>query len=174
MHSKVEKAQSLSYIEARVSYYFSLQGVTMRIVAKVTTYLTLLSLSHSLLSAPTYGLTSFRNRPVGLNKVIQEVGTVHYNNFYDMPDCLSGFFQVTGAYQRSFNSDEVGKYLFFNGTNTMTISSVASITPGVSSTAASNVDIYSENFYLNNNITAGGINAFLALSKPSRLFKMYL
>jgi len=98
----------------------------------------------------TFGKTTFLNRSVGSNKILQEVNTVHFWSPCDT-DCLNGYVSILGSYDKSFDRDEIGKYLFFNGTNTMRVSTANYITVGSQTSALPGVDIFSENLFLNNN-----------------------
>ncbi len=145
----------------------------MRNIAKLFIGLLLLHSASSLLARATFGKTTFRNRSTGLNKIIQEAGTLHFLNPYDI-DCLNGFFGVTAGYESSFDRDEIGKYLFFNGTNSMTIGTVGSSDFATTAIALPGVDIYAENLFLNNNLATGGLLGFnssiIALPQVQNVF----
>ena len=98
----------------------------------------------------TFGKTTFINRSEGSNKILQEVNTVHFWSPCDT-DCLNGYVSALVSYDKSFDADEIGKYLFFNGTNVMRVSTANYLTLGTQTAALPGVDIFSENLFLNNN-----------------------
>ena len=107
----------------------------------------------SLFGTSTVGKTTFRNRSAGSNKILQEVNTIHFMNPCDT-DCLNGYVSALVGYDQSFDRDEIGKYLFYSGTNTMLFGSVAydpSIAAATSTIPATGVDFFVENIFLNNN-----------------------
>lgn len=91
----------------------------------------------------TIGRSFFNPRSQGSNTVRDSVGIPRVF-IQDNPCCLNGIFVVTPGYAASFDRSSIGKYLFFNGSDVM-----------VTGTAAGpNIDIFSENFLLNDNFAS--------------------
>ena len=88
----------------------------------------------------TFGKTFFHPRSQGSNTAIQSSNLPRY--LIQDPNCFyNGIFIASPVYSNSFDRDAIGKFLFFNGTSTMTTGTAAG--PGV--------DIYGLNFLLNDN-----------------------
>lgn len=84
----------------------------------------------------TFGRTFFHARSG--NKARESAGLANLITWgYD--DCSYGVSWITGEYAQSFNRKDIGKYLFFNGTDTMRTGTAAG--PGI--------DIFGENFLVN-------------------------
>ncbi len=95
----------------------------------------------------TVGKTFFHSRSESLNKAQESAGMANLITWgYD--ECSNGVFWVTAEIERSFDRHGIGKYLFFNGTDTMKTGT--SNGPGI--------DIFAENFLLNDNFN-GAITA---------------
>lgn len=92
------------------------------------------------ISPKTFGFTFFSQRPQWSNLARWLVGVTDYLVPCDI-DCLNGFLTFTPEYTRSFDRDEIGKFLFYNGTNRMTF--------GAANTTG--VDVFARNFFLNDN-----------------------
>ncbi len=91
----------------------------------------------------TFGISFFHARSIGSNKARESAGLANLITWgYD--ECSHGLFWATGEYSSSFNQHGLGQYLFFNGSNTMLTGTAAG--PGV--------DIFSENFLLNDNFSS--------------------
>lgn len=69
-------------------------------------------------SKKTFGFPFFDQRPQVLNTARRMSGEVTLWNCYDM-DRINGTLSITPEYTRSFDRDELAKFLFFNGFNTM-------------------------------------------------------
>jgi hypothetical protein len=132
----------------------------MNKLSKIIISLLFLSASPSLAST-TFGRTTFINRPAGQDKILQEANTLYFWAPADT-DCLNGYASILAEYNHSFDRDETGKYLFFNGTNTMTFGTVNYITPGVQTAALPGVDFFVENIFLNNNAVASTMPGYSA------------
>lgn len=65
-----------------------------------------------------FGFPFFDQRPQVLNTARRMSGEVTLWNCYDM-DRIHGTLSITPEYTRSFDRDELAKYLFFNGFNSM-------------------------------------------------------
>ncbi len=91
-----------------------------------------------LTSSKTFGHTFFSPRSQGSNLARRLVGVTEFFVPCDI-DCLNGFLAFTPHFTRSFDRDEIGKFLFYNGTNMMTF--------GTAGTA----DVFARNFFLNDN-----------------------
>lgn len=105
--------------------------------------LTLLGMTYSLYaddmeSAKTFGFTFFENRPQWSNLARRLVGVTEFLVPCDI-DCLNGFLAFTPEYTRSFDRDEIGKFLFYNGTNQMTFGAAG----------GTGVDVFARNVFLN-------------------------
>ena len=97
----------------------------------------LLTVMGSMMAADTVGRTFFlgnAGRTIS-NGLIVNAGRTH------MPDqdAFNGVFSVQQHYSQNFNENQIGKYLFFNGTNSM-------IVRGVAHTAAATTDVFAPNF----------------------------
>ena len=86
----------------------------------------------------TFGHTFFSQRPQWSNLARRLVGVTEYLVPCDI-DSLNGFLSFTPEYTRSFDRDEIGKYLFYNGTNMMTFGAAD----------GTGVDVFARNFFLN-------------------------
>lgn len=91
-------------------------------------------------SSKTFGHTFFSQRPQWSNLARRLVGVTEFLVPCDI-DCLNGFLAFTPEYTRSFDRDEIGKFLFYNGTNMMTFGAAG----------ATGVDVFARNFFLNDN-----------------------
>ncbi len=90
----------------------------------------------------TFGKTFFNPRSPTLNKAQESSGVARF--MWPSQDCtLNGFASVASEFAISFNKNAVGQYIFFNGSSTMKTGTAAG--PGV--------DIFGENFLLNDNFT---------------------
>ena len=89
-------------------------------------------------SSSTFGHTFFSQRPQWSNLARRLVGVTEFFVPCDI-DCLNGFLAFTPEYTRSFDRDEIGKFLFYNGTNKMTFGAAG----------AEGVDVFARNFFLN-------------------------
>lgn len=69
-------------------------------------------------TSKTFGFPFFDQRPQVLNTARRMSGEVTLWNCYDM-DRVNGTLSITPEYTRSFDRDELAKFLFFNGFNTM-------------------------------------------------------
>jgi len=91
-------------------------------------------------SSDVFGKTFFAQRPQGSNRPRQLVGQIHDNVVCDFECCFNGVVSAALEYTDNFNRDEIGKYLFFNGTNSMIFAGA--------STAPANKDVDATNFIL--------------------------
>jgi len=66
----------------------------------------------------TFGFPFFKQRPQILNIPRRMSGEVHHLFRPDL-EYVNGSVSLAAEYTRSFKSEELGEYLFFNGTNTM-------------------------------------------------------
>lgn len=94
----------------------------------------------SFAAVSTYGYTFFSQRPQWSNLPRQWVGVTDYLFPCDC-DFLNGYLSCTPEFTRSFDRDEIGKFLFYNGTNMMTFGSAG----------GTGVDVFARNFFLNDN-----------------------
>lgn len=93
-------------------------------------------------SRHTFGKTFFNPRSPTLNKAQESSGVARFMG--PTEDCsIGGFAAVAAEFQISFNKSDIGQYLFFNGSSTMKTGTAAG--PGV--------DVFGENFLLNDNFT---------------------
>ena len=93
-------------------------------------------------AATTFGKTFFAHRSQGSNTARELVGWENHINRPDM-DEFYGSFKITPEYTRSFDVDEIGKYLFFNGKNTMKFGMPAGdISPVLPATVGSEVNAW--------------------------------
>ena len=90
----------------------------------------------------TFGFTFFNGRSQLLNLPRRLVQVAEFFAPCDT-DCLNGFLSFTPEFVRTFDRDEIGKFLFYNGTNMMTFGPAA--TPGV--------DVFARNFFLNDDFS---------------------
>lgn len=90
----------------------------------------------------SFGFTFFEQRPQWSNLARRLVGVTEYLFPCDI-DCLNGFLALTPEYTRSFDRDETGKFLFYNGTNRMMFGAAGA--PGV--------DVWAQNIFLNNDFS---------------------
>ena len=91
----------------------------------------------------TFGRTYFHARSDGSNKARDSAGMANLITWgYD--NCSNGVVWGTAEYSRSFDQRGLGKYLFFNGSDTMLSGTAAG--PGI--------DIFAENFLLNDNFNS--------------------
>lgn len=89
------------------------------------------------------GISFFHPRSNVTNKAQESAGMANLITWgYD--ECSRGVAWTTGAYSKSFAQRDIGKYLFFNGTDTMRTGTAAG--PGI--------DIFAENFLLNDNFNS--------------------
>lgn len=118
----------------------------------------LLTVMGSMMAADTVGRTFFlgnAGRTIS-NGLIVNAGRTH------MPDqdAFNGVFSVQQHYSQNFNENQIGKYLFFNGSNVMTVS-------GLANTAAAPVDVYAGNFQLAGNTFASTITVNPSVSSAT-------
>ena len=104
----------------------------------------LLTVMGSAMAANTVGRTFFlgnSGRTIS-NGLIVNAGRTH------MPDqdAFNGVFSVQQHYSQNFNEADIGKYLFFNGTNSMTVR-------GAINAAATPTDIFSPNLLIGGTTT---------------------
>lgn len=131
--------------------------ITKRIIA-----LTLFLGSGAISADTTFGKTFFQNRSRGCNSADWMVGWPHLINRCD-EECVYGALAVKPEWTRSFNRDEIGQFMFFNGTNVMTFGPAGA--PGV--------DIFSRNFFLNDDFV-GTIQAQPRVENFVADFQFYL
>ncbi len=91
-----------------------------------------------------FGRTFFHGRSIGSNKARESAG-VGYLITWGYDDCSNGVLWSTAEYSKSFNKHDIGKYLFFNNTDTMQTGTAAG--PGI--------DIFGQNFLVNDNFNSG-------------------
>jgi hypothetical protein len=90
-----------------------------------------------------FGRTFFHARSDGSNKARQSAGMGNLITWgYD--ECSDGVAWTTVEYAQSFNKRDIGKYFFFNGSDTMRTGTSAG--PGI--------DIFGENFLVNDNFNS--------------------
>ena len=104
----------------------------------------LLTVMGSMMAADTVGRTFFlgnAGRTIS-NGLIVNAGRTH------MPDqdAFNGVFSVQQHYSQNFNENQIGKYLFFNGSNSM-------IVRGTTTTAANPTDIFSPNLLIGQTVS---------------------
>lgn len=114
--------------------------------------LALVAITQTSQATSTYGKNFFQQRSQGSNYAREMVGVTHFTAPCDS-DCLNGFLAITPEYTRSFDRDEIGKYFFFNGTNTMTFGAAG----------GEGVDVFARNFFLNDNFQ-GSVTALPRVS----------
>lgn len=116
----------------------------------------------SLKAEKTFGKTFFSQRPVVSDRARLDAGIAPLQNLCDM-DYVYGTFAITPAYSRTFNSNDIGTYFFFNGTNTMTFGAAG----------ASGVDVFARNFFLNDDFN-GQVTALPSIENVIVDFDFYL
>lgn len=123
----------------------------------------------------TFGRSFFTQRSQGSNTARELVGWAHKVNLTDMCN-MYGTLSITPGYQSSFDREEIGKYIFYNGTNTMQFAPIT--TPGMVA-----ADVSPINFLLNTKNPAdpddivtfdGTVRAFPQVSTAFIDFNFYL
>ncbi len=92
-------------------------------------------------TSATFGKTFISQRPAISDRARLDAGVGPLQNLCDM-DYVYGTFAITPGYSQLFNRNEIGRYFFFNDTNTMTFGPAGA--PGV--------DVFARNFFLNDNL----------------------
>lgn len=89
-------------------------------------------------AATTFGKTFFNPRPQGVNQARWMVGQMHHFYLPDV-DCINGSLALTAEYDKTFRASQLGQYLGFNGTDTLTFGPAGAAT----------TDVFARNFLLN-------------------------
>lgn len=90
--------------------------------------------------ADVFGKTFFSQRSQGRRQPQRLVGLLDDKLVRCDMECFNGVVAATVEYNRNFNQDQIAKYLFFNGTETMTFAG--------GDTPAANKDVNADNFIL--------------------------
>lgn len=89
-----------------------------------------------------FGHTFFAQRPQVMDLADHRVGVTPYFLVVCDSDCLNGYISLKPEFTRNFDTDKIGKYFFFNGTNTMSFGN-----------ASTTIDVFGRNFFLNDNFS---------------------
>lgn len=89
-------------------------------------------------SNDVFGKTFFEQRSQGHNLARWMAGQGHHIHLCDT-DCMNGSLSITPHYFQTFNEKEIGRWFFFNGTDSMTFGPAGQ----------PDVDVFARNFFLN-------------------------
>ena len=86
----------------------------------------------------TFGKSFFFPRSQGTNSLSDVNNLAHFQYPFARPDELHGYYGWSLEYQRSYNEEDLAKYMFFNNTDTMKFGNIGT-----------GIDVFARNFILN-------------------------